>query len=382
MPAKRFMLLKLMALCWCLSPLYGQKAEISRFVPGPERHYVDLFNPSSSQSLDLGGYLLVTREYLVQLPPQTTISPLSALQFAYNANPGEAVVRVEKLPLYEKRQLTGAETGNFVLLQNPSGRIEDAFYFNREASVSFLPAREFFLEGQEEERKISIPDEQYQAWEYVQMEPDPAMAFVRINGRWRINSRSKNLIPATQYRSLQARFVEGIVTIKWNTTRENDCFQHVVERSNDGGTYQEIGSLEGAGNSIATRSYIHYDPNVEKNRVYYYRIKNQDKFGQIVYSSEVKIRTEENPGGFSLEISWDEGNVGSGLSVRFSSSQKQKVQVRILDEAFREMALLYYGEIEAGRQNLLTYSEELPVGKYFVIFSTEEKRYYEAFIVD
>ncbi len=362
--------------------LSAQEVEISRFIPGKHKHYLDLFLPARQGPQNLGGYLLITREYMVPLPAETIIQPLNSLRLGWGANAGEVDLQVDRLPGFQPRAVSGEESGNFVLLQHPNGSIADAFYFNREVSVSFLPARENYRSLNGTERKVSIPDEQYSAWKYMQMEPDPAMAFVRINGRWRINSRSTNLIPATQYRSLQARFNEGIMTIKWNTLQENDCYTHVVERSTDGKIYAEIASVEAGFNRRELQAYTYYDPSVEKNRVYYYRIKNQDKFGQLVYSNEVKVRTEENPGGFSLEISWDKGSSGSGLSVRFSARESQKVQVRLLDEEFREVALLYYGEIESGRQNLLTYAQNLPIGKYFVILSTQDQRYFEAFIID
>ncbi|MEM6342706.1 MAG: hypothetical protein AAF927_02460 [Bacteroidota bacterium] len=374
----------ILGLLFCI-PLItmGQEVEISRFVPGNASHYIDLFNPSVQEEISLEGYLLITREYAIQFPANLRIAPLSVLRLGYKLKTSSGIdIDLSKSPALEEREKTGPETGNFAFLQNPQGRTVDAFYFNRERSVSFLPVRDVYREGQEGERSINLPDEKNNAWNYMQLEPDPAMAFVRINHRWRINSRRRNLIPATKYRSLQARFVEGIMTIRFNTTEENDCFFHFVERSRDGVQYSELGSLRANGNSRESLAYTFYDPEVEKNRTYYYRIKNVDKFGQIVYSNPFKVRTTENPDGFNLEISRDLLGPGYGLNVRFASTESQRVQVKILDEEYREIVLLYYGEIEANRQNLLTYAESLPIGKYFVVLATNDRRYIETFIVD
>lgn len=359
----------------------AQQVEISRFIPGKTSHYIDLFNPSRQEPISLEGYLLATREYCLQFPANMILPPLGVIRLGYNSKT-KVDYELTQSPAFEARQNAGAETGNFAFLQNPQGRTVDAFYFNRERSVSFLPQRARYREGQEGERALNLPDEQNVSWGYMQMEPDPAMAFVRVNGKWRINSRRRNLIPATEYRSLQARYVEGIMTIRWSTTEENDCFFHFVERSIDGVQFAEIGETRAAGNTKQQQAYTFYDPDVEKNRVYYYRVKNVDKFGQIVYSNPFKIRTADNPDGFNLEISQDLQGPGYGLNVRFASTIDQKVQVKILDEEYREIALLYYGSIEANRQNLITYAESLPIGKYFVLLSTEDRRYFEPFIVD
>lgn len=363
--------------CW------AQEVEISRFIPGDDSHYIDLFNPSAQNPIDLEGYLLITREYAIQFPANQEILPLGVLRLGYKLNTASGIdLELSKSSALEVRDASGPETGNFVFLQNPQGRTVDAFYFNRERSVSFLPVRDTYRKGEEGERAVNLPDEQNNAWGYMQMEPDPAMSFVRINDRWRINSRRRNLIPATKYRSIQARFVEGIMTVRFNTTEENDCFFHIVERSLDGVQYEELGELRAAGNSRELQSYTFYDPEVEKNRVYHYRIKSVDKFSQIVYSIPFKVRTAESSDGFNLEVSRDLLGPGYGLNVRFASTESQKVQVKILDEEYREIVLLYYGEIEANRQNLLTYAESLPIGKYFVVLATKDRRYFETFIVD
>ena len=68
--------------------------------------------------------------------------------------------------------------------------------------------------------------------------------------------------------------------------------------------------------------------------------------------------------------------------MRFSARESQHVKVKLLDELLREIDILYTGTIEAKKQNLLNYTHQLPVGKYFVIVSTGSKRYYEPLVVD
>ncbi|MEO1451194.1 MAG: hypothetical protein AAFV07_16810, partial [Bacteroidota bacterium] len=72
---------------------------------------------------------------------------------------------------------------------------------------------------------------------------------------------------------------------------------------------------------------------------------------------------------------------GPSVDVRFASQIDQVVRVQLLDEEFREMAMLYYGMVEADRQHLVTYNRPLVIGKYYIIVSTPQGRYYETFVV-
>ncbi|RMG62347.1 MAG: hypothetical protein D6722_18605, partial [Bacteroidetes bacterium] len=256
----------------------------------------------------------------------------------------------------------------------------DGCYLSRKEEVDFLPGTSDY-----QGRMFALPEEKDYRWApRINNLPDPAMEFLRIHGSWVINSRSRTLphAQATSYRLLQARYIDGVVTVKWKTAYERDCYAHWVERSTDGNDYRPLRRVRGSYNQEELSEYTFYDTDVQSNRVYYYRISNEDKFGQVVTSAPTMVRTEENPGSFTFDLLRGEGEGQDLLNVRFSSRTRQQVRMQLMDGELRELAVLYFGEVEAGQQNLVTYTQPLPVGKYFVIVSTEQNRLYEPFIVD
>lgn len=376
----------LLCICWvgaCAQSLY-----ISKFVPSnplnPQNadHRVELFYEGKKGYLDLSGYLLVTRHYVFRLPNNTFIGPMNALSLGRVTNEANKHLDLEYSQQrdFTQREIEGTDEGDFAVLYDPNRNMVDAFYFGPQKSVSFLPTR-VSLKTYRENIELAVPDEGDSRWAYLQNPEDPAMAFICINHNWHPTSRRSNIFPAARYRFLQAKYVDGIVSLKWKTLFENDCFVHTVERSTDGNTFEVLEQLRGPINSSQPFDYTYYDAVVEKNRVYYYRIANIDKFGNIIQSSLTKIRTEENPGGFTFDILPADKHTISSLNIRFSAKESQTVRIKLLDEQLREIANLYQGSIEAGKQNLLNYTKPLPVGKYFVVVSTSQRRYYEPFVV-
>lgn len=371
-------------------PVYlsAQSVYISKYVSASSTqandriHRIELFNESSEIYQDLSGYLLMTRNYIFQFPPNTSLRPLQSLRLGYENSQGDLSLAYSRYDSWKQRESTGSQGGDFALLFDDGGELVDAFYFSMLETVDFLPSTEVWTQENQEKIRLLAPDESSPDWFYLKASQDPAFAFFRISGRWQVGSRNKNILPAVKYRTPKAIFQEGIVTLSWATQEERDCFFHRVERSTDGKNYKFLADVVGNRISSQEQNYAYFDLDVEQDRLYFYRIANTDKFGNEVYSTPVKIRSEEGLGQFVMEIL--EGDVSSkdALNLRFSGKEEQQIRIQLMDEEMREIAVLYYGTIEANRQNLVIYEERLPVGKYFVIVSTETKRYYEPFIIE
>lgn len=86
--------------------------------------------------------------------------------------------------------------------------------------------------------------------------------------------------------------------LKWSTLQEQNTASFVVERGIDGVTFEKIGSVKAAGNSVSTINYNFVDasPAVGVN---YYRIKRMDKDGKFTYS-EVRSLTFDVKGKVSI----------------------------------------------------------------------------------
>ncbi len=381
---KKVLLLALF--CVWVSWLTAQNIYLSRVAPGfPGKvddvvHRIELFNESQAYA-DISGYYLLTRYYSVRIPPNSFIRPYSPFRMGLVGGSGnELKLILGQLPSYERKNVLRPEEGDFVVLLDDKKTWVDAFYFGPKASVDFLP-RSLSLPGNSE--TFTLKDENAEVWDFLRNPVDPAVAFVRINQEWRANSRTTNLIPATNYRAIRIEdYQDGFVKLTWQTLFERDCFFHYVERSLDGKNFRLLSKKEGSRENESPRSYEFYDTEVDKDRVYFYRITHIDKFGEVIYSPMAKVRTDSNPSGFSFEIIRGEGGSDPSINVRFASRQNQDIRIKLLDEELRELALLYNDGVEAEKQNLISYRKSLPVGKYFIIVVTESRRYYEPFIVE
>jgi hypothetical protein len=103
---------------------------------------------------------------------------------------------------------------------------------------------------------------------------------------------------------------EGVAGLEWKVALEINNDHFTVEKSTDGIHFFSIGTVKGAGNSTATKTYTYSDDNFNSNA--YYRIKQTDFDGKFSYT---RIRFLElnkanqlilypNPATDELNISW------------------------------------------------------------------------------
>lgn len=365
----------------------AQQLYISRYVPGrvtqsdDPAHRVEIFNASELNTVDLGGYILMTRHYAVALPARTTILPQSSLVMGKKAELEPLDIAFTQIPGFGVRTSLADEQGDFIILFDKSGRLLDAFYYAPSKEVGFLPARGGLRLPGGERLRLQAPGESDERWGYIENIDDPAVAYLRIRGQWLSGSPTRNLHPATQFQLLQARYTAQGVQLSWTTRFEKDCFEHGVERSLDGARFEEIATVKAVGNSDVAENYLYTDRTVQTDTLYHYRIRNTDKFRQSLLSKEVRLRTDASSGQPTFDLIPSEVEGGPSVDIRFASQVDQMVRVQLLDEAFRELAMLYYGRVEAERQHLVTYNRPLAIGKYYIIVSTEQGRFYEPFLV-
>lgn len=361
---------------------FGQGIYVSKFSPGfpgnieDIAHRIEIFN-ESGQTQDLSRYTLVTRNYVVTFPPGSIVRPYRAFRLGYRSYHNDLSLELSQLTSWDRRTVRDPRAGDYVALYNRAGTLVDAFYFGPSQRVDFLPDGLSWTN-----MSIQLPDENDSRWKYLNNEVDPAVCFVRIGGEWLPNSRTQNLLPATRFRAVQAHYEQGIVTLAWRTLWEQDCYTLDIERSTDGNRFTTIQTISAEGYPTESASYEEYDTSFEDERVYYYRITHTDKFGNTIYSPMAKVRTSPNPDGFAFEILLKEDHQNAELRVRLSSQETQKVRVKLMDAELRQLALLYYGSVEGGKQNLISYTKPLDIGRYFIIISTDEERIYEEFVVD
>lgn len=88
----------------------------------------------------------------------------------------------------------------------------------------------------------------------------------------------------------------GTAILNWETASEHNNCTFILERSLDGISFTPVRKLDGAVNSTKTLSYQVKDNTLEKNTIYYYRLKQLDCSGQYTYSNiiDLSLNSDEN----------------------------------------------------------------------------------------
>lgn len=376
---------KILFLLALLAPsfLFAQNIYLSKYIYGnfvnDNNHSVEIFNESRlPQRID--GYFLITRYYALQFSPNTVIPAYSSLRLVKTeAQSKEMELSFTRLPDFLVRFPSTKIEGDYVVLLDKERRMIDGLYFSSQGKVRFLPDKAELITHQNEHINFEIPAASYPKWASFSISPDPAMALVRMKGKWLVTSKKKNMFPATEYGELKANYVEGIVGLKWKTLFEDDCYLHYVERANEENKFAIIDTISAHLSPKNNTEYLYYDKTIQNNRKYFYRIKNIDKFRNIVYSNIIEVYTSDISGEFSFFL--PEFN-SKELVIRFFSKMPQQVKIKILDEQFREVSILFHSQVSANSQNLIKYTEKLPIGKYYLIADTKTRRFYEIFTVE
>lgn len=378
------MLKNILGLCLLFNcSLFAQNVYLSKYIYGnfvnDNNHSVEIFNESRfPQRID--GYFLITRYYVLRFSPNTLIPAYSSLRLIKSeAQSKEMELSFTRLPDFLVRFPNSKIEGDYVVLLDKEHKMIDGLYFSPQGKVRFLPDKAELITTKNENLSFEIPPASHPKWTSFLLSPDPAMALVRIKGKWQATSKKKNMFPATEYGDLKANYVEGIVGLKWKTLFEEDCYLHYVERGNSENQFSVIDTVWGKSGVRNNVEYLYYDKKIEKNKQYFYRIKNIDKFRNIVYSNVIEVYASDISGEFSFFSPEFNSNE---LVIRFFSKMPQSLKIKILDEQFREVGILFNAEVKANSQHLIKYKEKLPIGKYYLIADTQTRRFYEVFTIE
>lgn len=382
----RNLVMSIFFLLLLLPSLQAQRLYLIRYdgsgEPSDVYHRIVFFNESATP-VNIGGYIVATRSYIIRIPDGTTIAPMSNFSMGrISMNENLDIAYLDGVEDFNVRVSPYQEVGDFVLLLNTNQRIVDAFYFGPKADVSFLPAREKLIASNRKEISVFIPDESNPVWKYLSIEPDVNQSFLLLDNKWEVNPRRNIKFPrSTAYRDFEASFIEGVVVLSWKTDFEKDCFMHIIERSLDDKVFEVVEQIPAKTNSAVVSTYKYYDELAENNQKYFYRIRTTDKFGKNTYSESNQVITQAGYGRLSMDLITRVQAEGKSLDIRFNADESQQVRVKILDEEFREVDVLFYGEVQAKKQHLIKYRSLLPIGKYYLIADTQGEREYIEFII-
>lgn len=125
-----------------------------------------------------------------------------------------------------------------------------------------------------------------------------------------------------------AQKLTSAVSLKWQTSSEENVKRFVIERSSDGKTYKSIGQVTAVGNSTTKQSYIYTDNSPLMPATNFYRLLMQDADGNYKYS---KILTVKYTGELSLDIQLSPNPTSGMLQIQLPDGLKGTISLQVFD---------------------------------------------------
>ena len=159
--------------------------------------------------------------------------------------------------------------------------------------------------------------------------------------------------------SFSASVNNGSVTLNWETTTEVNNYGFVVERTSSlsppfqggggeaGGGWENIGFVEGNGNSNSPKYYSFTDDQVLLGN-HKYKLKQIDNDGTFEYSNEIEVFVGAIPDGIKLEQNYP-NPFNPNTTIRFAVEDATEGFLIVYDAIGNKITELFRGSIEAGR---------------------------------
>ncbi len=171
----------------------------------------------------------------------------------------------------------------------------------------------------------------------------------------------------------------GTVVLNWETATEVNNYGFQVERKKgkvESEIWEEVGFVEGHGNSNSQKDYSYVDSNPISG-INRYRLKQIDTDGEFEYSEIVEVEVDipivfklsqnfPNPFNPTTEINYSIPNVGTSGSVSSTN-----VSLKIYDILGREVATLVNKKQTPGNYSVAFNASQLSSGIYFYSIRTD-----------
>ena len=125
-----------------------------------------------------------------------------------------------------------------------------------------------------------------------------------------------------------AQKLTSAVSLKWQTSSEENVKRFVIERSSDGKNYKSIGQVAAVGNSTTKQSYYYTDNSPLMPATNFYRLLMQDADGNYKYS---KILTVKYTGELSLDIQLSPNPTSGMLNIQLPDGLKGTISLQVFD---------------------------------------------------
>lgn len=167
--------------------------------------------------------------------------------------------------------------------------------------------------------------------------------------------------------SFTSNLVDGTVELNWTTATEVDNYGFEVQRKKEKvESWEEIGFVEGAGNSNSPKEYSFTDnltPTHTLNHTLEYRLKQIDTDGSYEYSDVVNVELGV-PENYELKQNYP-NPFNPTTTISYQLPVKSFTTLKVYDILGKEVASLVNEEKEAGKYSVNFDGSSLTSGVYF-----------------
>lgn len=226
-------------------------------------------------------------------------------------------------------------SGSKILLKNGGQVTVKSGYCNSDAAVYFGTTKKVTCDG-------------YNA----------DVSFADVNNAGGVQLSGLTALPVRLIR-FEAAKNDRNVNLNWATASEENNSHFEVERSIDGETWNQIGKIQGNGNSQKIIQYVYEDMKVPAIDNIYYRLKQVDFDGKFEYSFVRVVRSYSTGGGGEMHSSVYPNPVNDYLNVKLTEPVNSIIRITDLSGTIKQQV-----NTSADFETLNTI--ELPNGIYYV----------------
>jgi trimeric autotransporter adhesin len=171
-----------------------------------------------------------------------------------------------------------------------------------------------------------------------------------------------SMLPSTLI-TFSGVFNNGAAQLQWETSNEINTSEFIVERSDDGRSFEKIGTVPASGNSstVIKYSYTDHDAAQQSSAVIYYRLKMLDKEGPYTYSDIVSITLPSITG----KVMVFPNPASTEVKLTIIAADEGKAQWKLLDNAGR-IVLQNTVLLKKGNNNFPVSINNLRAGMYYL----------------
>jgi hypothetical protein len=151
----------------------------------------------------------------------------------------------------------------------------------------------------------------------------------------------------------RANAIGADVELVWRTASETDNYGFEVQRKTSSSEFQKIGFVAGHGTSTQAQNYRFVDSQLATG-TYYYRLKQIDHDGSFSFSAVVEAVASIAPETFSLRQNHP-NPFNPVTTIEFVLGKSQKARLTVYDVLGHEVAILFDGQVEAGKSYRLEF---------------------------